>query len=798
MSHWIRQGACNRLGLLGLALLAAPRAGWSASDPDSDDFRAQATALVARMTLAEKAGLCSGRDFWTTKPVARLGIPSIFMTDGPAGLRKAAGADFANSQPATSFPSASALASSWDRALIARVGGAIAEEAQAADVAILLGPGVNMKRSPLGGRNFEYLSEDPFLAGAMAAAYIQGVQSRGVGATVKHFAANNQEFERMATSSDPDERTLHEIYLPAFEIAVREGRPWAVMCAYNRLNGVYCSENPLLLETILRQQWGFQGAVISDWGAVADRVAGLAAGLNLEMPASGGLNDGRLVAAVRDGRLPLARLDASVVELLTVILRAHAAHRPGQTSDPRAHDAVARDAAAGSIVLLKNTGLLPLDLARVGHLAVIGAFAKSPRFQGAGSSAVRPLRLANAFDALAALTGYPQRVSYAPGYSVAGEATPAELAEAASVARAADVAVVFAGLPSDYESEGRDRVSIDLPAGHRQLIERVAAVQPKTIVVLMNGSAVTMPWLGQVGAVVEGWLGGQAGGTALADILAGRINPSGKLAETFPVRLEDTPPYTDFPARNGSARYGEGVFIGYRWYDERKVAPLFPFGYGLSYTTFAYEGIELSAATAKDTDGVGVAVTVRNSGGRAGSEVVEVYVGPASDLRWRPVRELKGFAKVALAPGQRTTVHFHLGFRDFATYDIRMHDWVVPSGDYTVAVGGSSRDLPLQRSVHLTATRPTAPPLTRNSMLKEFAAQPAGAQVYAALKDRIVAIFGLEPKPDETPSARAAREQSTAATLMFMNETPVSRLVGFSRGSFTEAMLDDLLRETHP
>jgi len=798
MSRWIRQDAFIRLALPGLALLGVSRPGWSAVAAGTEDFRAQATALVARMTLEEKAGLSSGRDFWTTKPIARLGIPSIFMTDGPAGLRKAAGADFANSQPATSFPSASALASSWDRALIARVGGAIAEEAQAANVEILLGPGVNMKRSPLGGRNFEYFSEDPVLAGAMAAAYIQGVQSRGVGATVKHFAANNQEFERMATSSDPDERTLHEIYLPAFEIAVREAQPWAVMCAYNRLNGVYCSENPLLLETLLRQQWGFRGAVISDWGAVADRVAGLAAGLNLEMPASGGINDLRLVAAVRSGRLPAARLDESVVELLTVILRAQAAHRPGQTYDDQAHDAIAREASAGSIVLLKNTGMLPLDLARGGRIAVIGAFAKSPRFQGAGSSAVRPLRLANTFDALARLTGDPRRLSYAPGYSLAGDATAAELMEAAHVAAAADVAIVFAGLPSDYESEGRDRTSIDLPAGHRELIERIAAVQPKTIIVLMNGSAVAMPWLGRVGAVVEGWLGGQEGGTALADVLAGRVNPSGKLAETFPVRLEDTPAYPDFPARNGTARYGEGVFIGYRWYDERKIVPLFPFGYGLSYTTYAYEDVELSAATAKDTEGVGVAVTVRNSGSRAGSEVVQVYVGPQSDLRWRPVRELKGFAKVALAPGQRATVHFHLGFRDFATYDIRMHDWVVPSGDYTVAVGGSSRDLPLQRNVHLTATRLLAPPLTRNSMLKEFAEQPAGAKVYAALKDRIVAIFGLEAKPGETPSARAAREQSTAATLMFMNETPVSRLVAFSQGRFTDAMLDVLLRETQP
>jgi beta-glucosidase len=788
--------ALSGWSICGAALLALAARGQSAAPAEAADFRAAASALVARMTLEEKAGLCSGRDFWTTKSIPRLGIPSIFMTDGPAGLRKAAGADFTNSQPATSFPSASALASSWDRELVGRVGAAIAEEAQAADVQILLGPGVNMKRSPLGGRNFEYFSEDPVLAGAVAAAYVQGVQSRGVGATLKHFAANNQEYERMATSSDPDERTLHEIYLPAFERAVQAGRPWAVMCAYNRLNGVYCSENPLLLETILRRQWGFAGAVVSDWGAVADRVAGVAAGLNLEMPASGGINDVRIVAAVREGRLPMARLDESVTELLTVILRAHAAHRPGAAFDAAAHDRLAKAAAAGSIVLLKNSGLLPLDLPRTRRIAVIGAFAKSPRFQGAGSSAVRPLRLANAFDALAALTGDPRRLTYAAGYSVAGDSTPAQLAEAAQAAGSADLAIVFAGLPADYESEGRDRSSIDLPEGHRLLIERVAAVQPRVVVVLTNGSAVAMPWLGRVGAVVEGWLGGQEGGPAVADVLAGRVNPSGKLAETFPVRLEDTPAFTDFPGLNGSARYGEGVFIGYRWYDRRQVAPLFPFGYGLSYTTYAYEAIHLSTAAANDTDGVEVAVTLRNSGRRAGLEVVQAYVGASPGQAARPERELKGFAKVALAANERTTVHFHLGFRDFATYDIRVHDWVVPTGDYTVAVGGSSRDLPLRATLHLTATRRLGPRLTRNSMLKDFGAQPEGARVYAELKDRITSIFGLEPKPGETPAARAARQQSVEATLMFMNETPVSRLVAFSQGRFTDAMLDQLVRET--
>lgn len=741
----------------------------------------RAKGLVAEMTLEEKAFLFSGDGWWRTHAVDRLQIPAISLSDGPHGLRKVEGGGLPTSVPATCFPTASALASSWDTELIREVGVALAEECQAHDVQILLGPGINMKRSPLGGRNFEYFSEDPLLAGKMGAAYIQGVQSQGVGTSLKHYAANNQEFERMVTSSNLDERTLHELYLPAFEIAVKEAQPWSVMAAYNPVNQVYATENTLLLRDILRSQWGFEGFVVSDWGAVHDGVAGVNAGLSLEMPGSGDYHRNRIIEAVRTGRIPGNKVDEVVVPLLAVILKAKDQHRPGTVYDVGHHDALARRAAVESLVLLKNSDdLLPLDLKQTKSVAVVGAFAKEPRYQGAGSSQVNPTRISTAYDELVKLMDKDAVIRYAAGYTEAGATTDALIKEAMQQAKAAEVAIVFAGLPSSYESEGFDRSSLDLPDGHNKLIEAVSTVQPNLAVVLMNGSAVAIPWVNKVRAIVEAWLGGQAGGGAIADVLTGRTNPSGKLAETFPARLEDTPTYPDFPGRNREANYGEGIFIGYRYYDARKLAPLFPFGFGMSYTTFAYSDLRINPTAVKDTENVTVQVKIKNTGRVAGQEVVQVYVREQHPRVVRPEKELKAFAKVALQPGEERTVSFQLEKRAFAYYDVMRHGWVVNSGKFDILIGGSSQDLPLRQMIEVEATKQDCAPLTRDSLLKEFSNHPKGK----AFHPQLVEAFGMG-NPDEADMAVRA----------FLDDMPVYKVCAFSEGRFTEEMLEDILKK---
>lgn len=741
----------------------------------------RAKGLVAEMTLEEKAFLLSGDGWWRTHAVDRLQIPAISLSDGPHGLRKVEGGGLPTSVPATCFPTASALASSWDTELIREVGVTLAEECQAHDVQILLGPGINMKRSPLGGRNFEYFSEDPLLAGKMGAAYIQGVQSQGVGTSLKHYAANNQEFERMVTSSNLDERTLHELYLPAFEIAVKEAQPWSVMAAYNPVNQVYATENTLLLRDILRSQWGFEGFVVSDWGAVHDGVAGVNAGLSLEMPGSGDYHRNRIIEAVRTGRIPGNKVDEVVVPLLAVILKTKDQHRPGTVYDVGHHDALARRAAVESLVLLKNSDdLLPLDLKQTKSVAVVGAFAKEPRYQGAGSSQVNPTRISTAYDELVKLMDKDAVIRYAAGYTEAGATTDALIKEAMQQAKAAEVAIVFAGLPSSYESEGFDRSSLDLPDGHNKLIEAVSTVQPNLAVVLMNGSAVAIPWVNKVRAIVEAWLGGQAGGGAIADVLTGRTNPSGKLAETFPARLEDTPTYPDFPGRNREANYGEGIFIGYRYYDARKLAPLFPFGFGMSYTTFAYSDLRINPTAVKDTENVTVQVKIKNTGRVAGQEVVQVYVREQHPRVVRPEKELKAFAKVALQPGEERTVSFQLEKRAFAYYDVMRHGWVVNSGKFGILIGSSSQDLPLRQMIEVEATKQDCAPLTRDSLLKEFRNHPKGK----AFHPQLVEAFGMG-NPDEADMAVRA----------FLDDMPVYKVCAFSEGRFTEEMLEDILKK---
>ncbi len=694
-------------------------------------------ALLAELTLEEKASLCLGSDFWHTAGVPRLGIPAVMVADGPHGLRKQPGdvdhVGLGSSNPATCFPTASALGSSWDADLVHTVGEALGRECRAEDVAVLLGPGINIKRSPLCGRNFEYLSEDPLLSGVLGAAFVRGVQSQGVGTSVKHYAANNQETDRVRVSADVDERTLREIYLPAFERVVTEADPWTVMCSYNRVNGTHVSQDPWLLTTVLREEWGFTGVVVSDWGAVHDRVAALAAGLDLEMPPQLGWSDRAVVAAVRAGELDEAVLDRAVARVLALAARAPGRY-DGTPVDLEAHHDLARQAARECAVLLQNDGdLLPLDLSGGRTLAVLGEFARTPRFQGSGSSRVNPTRVETALDALRAGVPDGTRVDFAPGFRAEGGSRTVQddaLAdEAVAAAQAADVTVLFLGLPDADESEGFDRTHLDLPAAQVDLLGRVAAATEHVVVVLANGSAVlTAPWQRHAGAILEGWLTGQAGGGAVADLLLGKANPCGRLAETVPLRLEDTSAFLNFPGDSGHVRYGEGVFVGYRAYDRLARQVGFPFGHGLSYTSFGYDDLAVQV-TGRRADGdlrLRVTARVTNTGPRAGKEVAQLYVRDVAATVARPVRELKGFTKLDLAPGESGTAVFELTARDLSFWSETVGAWVLEAGEFEVAVGRSSRDLPLTHVVHVEAPR-VAPPIGPMSTLDEWLADPAGA-----------------------------------------------------------------------
>jgi len=656
--------------------------------------------LIAEMTLEEKASLCSGLDLWHLKGVDRLGIPSIMVTDGPHGLRKqldsqdAMLGDLAQRLPATCFPTASALAASWNRELIFRVGVALGEECRQEKVSVILGPGVNIKRSPLCGRNFEYFSEDPFLTGEMAKSHIRGVQSQGVGTSLKHFAVNNQEFRRMTIDTIVDPRTLREIYLAGFEMAVREAQPWTVMCAYNRINGTYASDHQILMRDILKDEWGHTGLVMTDWGAMNNRVAALQAGVDLEMPGNSPDNDAKIVNAVRSGILDETLLDQALARILALIFKAQPVLEQEFHYDADAHHALARQAAGEGAILLKNEGeLLPLD--HTARIALIGRFAKFPRYQGAGSSIITPTRLDNLYDELVKLVG-EDRLNYAPGYSEYGDVVDEALTQQAlNTANEADVIVICAGLTDMFEVEGIDRSHMRLPAEHDALIQRMAEKYQNVVVVLSNGAPVEMPWVDNVPAILEGYLGGQAGAGAVADILTGRVNPSGKLAETFPLRLQDTPakPYPGGPHR---VEYREGIFVGYRYYDSADLDLLFPFGHGLSYTTFDYRNLSLTRSGHSAT----ATFQVKNSGTTAGKEIVQLYVRDLEASVFRPDKELKGFAKVFLEPGEETAVTLLLDWRAFAFYDAGSQEWVLEAGDFEILVGASSRDIRLRAVIH--------------------------------------------------------------------------------------------------
>jgi len=749
-------------------------------------------ALLVQLTLEEKAALCTGATAWKTVVIERLGIPSITVSGGPHGVRRVPDATtlIGGSLPATCFPTASALAATWDTALIRTLGEALGDECIALDVDILLGPGNNMKRTPLCGRNFEYFSEDPFLSGEMATSFILGVQSKGVGTSLKHFAANNQEFERFTISADIDERPLREIYLAAFERAVTLAKPWTVMCCYNKINGVYGSQNRRTLTDILKEEWGFEGFVVSDWGAVHDQVAAIDAGLDLEMPGPQPHHVQQVVDAVRSGHLSLAALDAAVERLLRIIFRAVETPKGHTTIDIDGHHALARRIAGEAIVLLKNDGgLLPLKAPQ--SLAIIGKSAREPHFQGGGSSHINPTRVDVPFDEIKRFAG-DARLLYADGYTMDTEFSTALLDEAVKVAQQAEIALLFIALPPAKESEGYDRPDMDLTEQQVALIKAVADIQPNTVVILNNGSAIAMQdWIERVPAVLEAWMMGQAGGGAIADVLFGKVNPSGKLAETFPLRLEDTPAYINYPGELGHVRYGEGLFIGYRYYDQRDLPVLFPFGYGLSYTTFEYSALRLSPDRLTDTTPLTVSLDVTNTGPVPGKEIVQVYVRDPESRLLCPPKELTGFAKVALAPGETKTVSITLEPRAFAHYHPGHACWVTESGAFEILVGASSADIRLKATIHLDSAQKLPSLLTVESTVSHWFADPIGANILGELFQQLMANMPVQQ----------GGELGMSDMMAMIRDLPVATVLGwFGTGKLPttpEDMVDDLLNRVY-
>ncbi|HCL03579.1 MAG TPA: glycosyl hydrolase [Lachnoclostridium phytofermentans] len=689
--------------------------------------------LIKQMTLEEKAGLCSGADFWHTKAVERLGIPAVMVTDGPHGLRKQEGeADHLGlnqSVAAVCFSPACASASSFDENLLYRMGSALGEECRSENIAILLGPAVNIKRSPLCGRNFEYFSEDPYLTGKLSSAQIKGIQEWEVGTSLKHYAVNNQETYRMTCSSEVDERTLREIYLAGFEMAVKEAGPWTVMSSYNKINGEYASENKKLLTDILREEWGFEGFVMSDWGAVNDRVKSIEAGLELEMPSSNGIRDEQIVKAVREGLLPEELLDLAVERILKVIFQYSQADATNTQYDIEEHHKIATDMAKECAVLLKNEGALPLS--RQTKVAYIGAFAKIPRYQGGGSSHIHASRVTNALD-----TGRDKNpnIIYAEGFPHDKDLEDqSHFEEAVKAASKADAAVIFAGLPESFDSEGIDRKHMRLPECQNRLIEQIAGVQKNTIVVLHNGSAVEVPWADKVNAILEMFLAGQGVGEATDALLYADANPCGRLAETFPLRLEDTPSYLNFPGDGKKVVYSEGIYIGYRYYEAKKIPVLFPFGHGLSYTEFSYHDMQVTRGYFTEGESITVTAQITNSGKMAGKEVVQLYVGDRTGTPGRPVKELKGFAKVELKPGETKSVTFEIDARSLSWYNEEIGDWYAAGGTYELLLAHSSAEIRLSEKVKFTPVREIPFRVDENTTIGSLLKNPKTAPIMSTM-----------------------------------------------------------------
>ena len=742
------------------------------------------------MTLEEKAGLCSGLDFWHTKAVKRLGVPNIMVSDGPTGLRKQdqngdhLGVN--DSIKAVSFPSGCLTACSFDRDLLRMEGEVLGDACQADDIAVLLGPALNIKRSPLCGRNFEYLSEDPYLAGELGAAYTQGVQSKNIGTSVKHFAANSMEYRRMSSTSNMDERTLREIYLPAFETTVKKAKPDTIMCSYNRVNGTFASENKFLLTDVLRKEWGFDGFVVSDWGAVNDRVAGLKAGLDLEMPASGGDTDKQIAQAVRDGKLDEAVLDTAVERILKIVYKFLEGRQKGNF-DKNAHHLVTAQIAAESMILLKNEkNILPLKEKDASQILFVGAFAQKPRYEGGGSSHINAFKVTGA---LQAAKDAGLNIKWEQGFDIKeSKAKDAKLLKAAvAAAKKAKTVVIFAGLPDSYESEGYDRSHMKLPANQNILIEEIAKVNKNVVVVLHNGSPVEMPWVKSAKAILESYLGGQAVGIAQIDLLFGRANPSGKLAESFPIKLQDNPSYLNYPGNGTVANYAEGIFVGYRYYDKKEMDVLFPFGHGLSYTTFEYSALKVDAKKIKGGQSVVASVKVKNTGKKAGKEIVQFYVAAPQGMECkppyrepRPKMELKGFEKVELKPGETKTVTVTLDARAFSVWDESLHDWYVPGGMYQILAAASSRDVRLSAKVEVEAAQELPFRVTPNTVFEEIMENP---KAFAAAKAFKGGPLSDTEQPQEKRGKSARESISDEMQLGMLKSLPIRAMRSFNQVS---------------
>lgn len=765
--------------------------------------------LVNELTLEEKASLCSGADFWHTKAIDRLNIPAAMVSDGPHGIRKqeslADHMGVAESIKAIGFPTASAMACSFDRDLLHKVGDALGEECVAEDLAVLLGPGINMKRSPICGRNFEYYSEDPVVAGELGAAFVNGVQEHGVGTSLKHFAANNQEWRRMSISAEIDERTLREIYLAAFETVVKKAQPWTIMCSYNRINGVYSCENDWLLNKVLRDEWGFEGLVMTDWGAMDERVPSLKAGLDLEMPDCHGETDKLIVKAVQSGELEESVLDTAVERILTMVDKYLTARKdidpasmvhplPSSVErgyDVAAHHALARTTAEQSAVLLKNEDILPLQKDK--KIAFIGEFAKVPRIQGGGSSHINNTSIESALDAAG------DSVSYAQGFHIDEETTDETLLqEAITLAKESDVAVIFAGLPDSFESEGFDRTHLNMPANQNELIARISEVQPNVVVVLHSGSPIAMPWLDKVAGVLQMYLAGQASGGAAVNLLFGDATPCGKLAETFPLHLEDNPSYLNFPGNREKVCYQEGVFIGYRYYDKKKMDVLFPFGYGLSYTDFTYSNMKVTVNgknaadvdVIKETDEIVVSADITNTGNCDGAEIVQLYIKNPVVYEIRPEKELRDFAKVFLKAGETKTVTFTLNARSFSYYETRIHDWYAESGDYEILLASSSRDIRLQDTVSITGSK-------KIPFVADYVTTCEDVELFAkdgSALDEMLRGSGFAEATDHDGDDSMGSGTADMMKAMFTG-TPLHSILSFSSEELTYEDIQDTIRK---
>lgn len=726
--------------------------------------------ILKELTLEEKASLCSGADFWHTKAVDRLAIPQIMVSDGPHGLRKVK-EDSENPNEAIEavcFPTASALACSFDRSLLTAMGKALGEECQAENVAVILGPGCNIKRSPLCGRNFEYFSEDPYLASEMATAHIKGVQSKGVGTSLKHFAANNQETRRLTINERIDERTLREIYLAAFEGAVCQAKPWTIMCSYNRINGYHSAQNKWLLTDVLRNDWGYKGLVMSDWGAVDDRVEGVKAGLDLEMPSSFGKNDRLIVDAVNNGKLSMKALDKCVERVLRLVDKAEEGRTPSNW-DMEAHHKLAAKISAQCSVLLKNEGdILPLD--KKEKICFIGEFADKPRFQGGGSSHINSFKVTSALEAVEDYC----KVEYAQGYITSEDKTEPELlAQAVECAKRSDKVVIFAGLPDAFESEGYDRTHMRMPECQLELIREVKKVNDNIVVVLHNGSPVELPFMEDIKGLLEVYLGGQAVGKATCDLLFGKVNPSGKLAESWCMQLEDNPSYLNFPGVGDEISYNEGIFVGYRYYDKKNMAVRFPFGFGLSYTTFEYSDLSISANEISDDQTVTVSCSVTNTGKRAGMEVVQLYVRDKESSVVRPVKELKGFEKVSLKPGETKRVAFSLDKRAFAYYETAISDWFVEYGEFEILIGASSRDIRLSGSVYVNSEAKLPVHFTFNSTVGDVLSCSEGREVFGGLIDKFGKVMtGIDSDDPNLDFVMAMLKDTPMRGILCYDERP--------------------------